>query len=410
MNTPTFSFSCSASPKQSFDVAVVGGGIAGVAAAVAAARQGMKTCLIEKQIGLGGLATLGIVTIYLPLCDGRGHQVIGGIGEELLRLSVRDLKVENKEAKFRGIPSCWEKEGDPEERKKIRFDTVFNPALYTLTLESWLLEAGVTLFYDTRLIEVQKKSSRLSHLIVNNKSGTFAIATQTVVDASGDADVCALAGEETECSNANVAAGWFYYLQNGIAHLSMSTHPYRGDLDASKLTCAGYDGTIGQDVTAQVIESHALIRREVQRLQSQNPGTTIEPFTIPSIPCFRATRRLVGAESMTEAQMHQWLPGTVALTGDWRRNGPVFAITLDMLRGVANENLITAGRCFSMDKTIWDCGRVIPTCAVTGEAAGIAAALAVRHCHGSIRALDAQRLQNTLRETGNLLDASLVRE
>ncbi len=74
----------------SYDIAVIGGGIAGVSAAIAAARQGASVCLIEKENALGGLATLGNIVVYLPLCDGLGHKVSGGVSEELLKLSVRD--------------------------------------------------------------------------------------------------------------------------------------------------------------------------------------------------------------------------------------------------------------------------------------------------------------------------------
>lgn len=73
---------------KEFDVAVCGGGIAGISAALAASRQGRKVVLFEKQFILGGLGTAGIVTIYLPLCDGFGKQVSFGIAEELLRLSI----------------------------------------------------------------------------------------------------------------------------------------------------------------------------------------------------------------------------------------------------------------------------------------------------------------------------------
>ena len=66
------------------DVIVVGGGVAGVAAAVSAARNGSRVILLEKSIILGGLATLGHVCIYLPLDDGLGHKVYGGLAEELL--------------------------------------------------------------------------------------------------------------------------------------------------------------------------------------------------------------------------------------------------------------------------------------------------------------------------------------
>ena len=74
--------------KKEYDVAVCGGGFAGISAALAAARQGSKVVLFEKQYMLGGHGTAGIVTIYLPLCDGFGRQVSFGIAEELLRLSI----------------------------------------------------------------------------------------------------------------------------------------------------------------------------------------------------------------------------------------------------------------------------------------------------------------------------------
>ena len=73
----------------SYDVIVVGGGIAGVGAALAARRSGCRVLLVEKSIMLGGLATLGFIAIYLPLCDGRGKKVTGGIAEELLHLSIK---------------------------------------------------------------------------------------------------------------------------------------------------------------------------------------------------------------------------------------------------------------------------------------------------------------------------------
>ena len=70
------------------DVLIAGGGVAGVAAALSAARAGAKVTLIEREYALGGLATLGLITYYLPLCDGMGRQVSFGLAEELLRLSI----------------------------------------------------------------------------------------------------------------------------------------------------------------------------------------------------------------------------------------------------------------------------------------------------------------------------------
>ena len=73
--------------KESYDVIVVGGGVAGVAAAVSASREGSRVLLIEKSFNLGGLATGGLISWYEPLCDGAGKQIIYGIAEELIRLS-----------------------------------------------------------------------------------------------------------------------------------------------------------------------------------------------------------------------------------------------------------------------------------------------------------------------------------
>lgn len=75
--------------RAEFDVIVVGGGIAGISAAVKLARNGLKTLIAEKQINLGGLATTGLISWYEPLCDGNGNRVVCGIAEELIKLSVK---------------------------------------------------------------------------------------------------------------------------------------------------------------------------------------------------------------------------------------------------------------------------------------------------------------------------------
>lgn len=93
------------------DVLVAGGGVAGIAASLAAARQGAKVILAEQEWMLGGLATAGVITVFLSLCDGKGTQHIFGIGEELLRLSIK-YGYENR------YPDAWLDGNDPEGRKK----------------------------------------------------------------------------------------------------------------------------------------------------------------------------------------------------------------------------------------------------------------------------------------------------
>ena len=115
------------------DVLVCGGGIAGIASALAAARKGAKVLLLEREFTLGGLATLGLVTIYLPLCDGMGNQQIFGITEELLRLSIKY----GHEARY---PKAWLEGGTFEEKRDgQRFLVQFNPQMFALAAEELLL-------------------------------------------------------------------------------------------------------------------------------------------------------------------------------------------------------------------------------------------------------------------------------
>ncbi len=401
-----------------FDVLVAGGGIAGVAAALAAARAGAAVCLLEKACALGGLATLGNVIVYLPLCDGLGNQVIAGLGEELLKLSVADLTEDDLQARFRRVPDCWLPGGDLEERQRVRYQVEFNPVAYMLALEKLVVDSNIHLLYDTRVCAVKKNGDHISHLIIENKSGRSAVACRAVVDASGDADLCFLAGEETETLDSNVLCGWFYHYDERGIHLHSLSNDFSPYALKDGATGPFFCGDDAGQVTAQILGSRQLIRQRLERLRQTSPGDDLQPVSIPTIATFRMTRRLVSSFSLGEqhAQTAQSLfshPGssftdTVGLTGDWRKRGPVYPIPLRALRGEKNHNLLAAGRCISADTTAWDVTRAIPTCVVTGEAAGAAAALAVQHTAGDVHALPITLLQERLRRQGVLLAQDLI--
>ena len=391
-----------------YDVLVAGGGIAGVAAAVAARRQGASVCLVEKTAGLGGLATLGNVTVWLPICNGFGRQVIGGIGEELLRLSVGDLKKPNSAAGFHGIPPCWEPGGDPQERRRQRFYASFNPSAYLFALERWVADAGVTLLYDTACCALKRRGPRLTHALIENKSGRQALAAQTFIDATGDADLCHLAGEATESLDSNVLCGWFYYLEDGTLHSHKWTNAFSPDLTREGGTGPFFRGDDGRQVTDLVLGSRELIRRRLDDLRVRHPDADIQLFAPPSIACFRATRRLVGRITLLDEHVHQWFDDTCGLTGDWRKPGPVWAIPWRSLCAVGTRNLAAAGRCISAAGSAWDVTRAIPGCAATGEAAGTAAALACQRTRGDLHRLETAEIQAALHRRGALLDAALV--
>ena len=392
-----------------YDVAVVGGGIGGVSAALAAARAGVRVVLIEKMFGLGGLATLGNVVKYLPLCDGRGNQVMGGIAEELLRLSEQDIHQTDVLAGFIPVPDCWDAGGDVEERKSKRLFSSFNPASFQLYMEDVLEQSGVTLMYDTRLCNVLADNRKIHHLIVENKSGRLAIAAKSVVDASGDADVCHLLNCETELFPNNVLAAWHYLVRNGRLKLQPMSRRY--DKEHGRGTRAEapfFNGVDHKELTEHVLQSRKELLKNLATLRQESPEDAIYPINLPSIPDIRMSRCLKNTFAMSEADMHTWTDDCVGLTGDWRRRGPVYPIPLRALRADTCANLFTAGRCISADKTVCDVTRAIQTCAVSGEASGTASAMQVKHNFWA--ELPIAELQKALLTNGVILDRELVQE
>ena len=197
----------------SCDVLVAGGGIAGIAAALAARRAGADVLLLEREYVLGGLATAGLVTVYLPLDDGAGHQMSFGIAEELLRLSTVHAR-ENREGRN---PAAWLDGGTFEEKRDgHRFEVQFNPALFAIECEKLLLNEGVRILYGTIVCDVHKSGDLIDSVIIENKSGRSAVRIRSVVDCTGDADICLYAGAPTETfRQGNVLAAWYYFLGSG---------------------------------------------------------------------------------------------------------------------------------------------------------------------------------------------------
>jgi hypothetical protein len=136
-------------------------------------------------------------------------------------------------------------------------------------------------------------------------------------------------------------------------------------------------------------------------------GQDVVPIHIPSIACFRMTRRLRGTVELSAADKHRFFADTVGLTGDWRRPGPVYSIPLGMLAAVKHDNLLVAGRCVSAVGEAWDVVRAIPTCVVTGQAAGAAAAMR-RNPDFTVRSLPIPELRNQLCRAGVIIERSLV--
>ena len=386
-----------------YDTVVVGGGFAGVAAALAAARGGNKVLLCEREFMLGGLGTAGLVTIYLPLCDGLGHQVSFGIAEELLKLSIQN----GCEAEY---PKAWLEGGTYEEKCAKRYRLRYNAALCAILYEKKLLEEGVELLYGTHVCAVSVDEGCINHLIMENKSGRCAVEVGNVIDCSGDADICALAGEDTKLyTKGNILAGWYYYCDDGKFNLQMVGASDVPDDEAKRkemeraVGAKRYSGLGGKELTEQMIDSHDATYRHFLRKGDLTDDHCLA--TMASIPQVRMTRGLYTGFALDVSHDKVHFDDSVGLFSNWKKKGPVYELPYRILHGGKIKNLAAAGRAVSATEDMWDVTRVIPVCAVTGEAVGTAAALGKNFDEIEITAL-----QNKLRENGVKLHVEEVLE
>lgn len=384
--------------SEECDVLVCGGGFAGISAALAAARQGKKTILLERQFILGGLGTAGLVTIYLPLCDGMGRQVSFGIAEELLRLSVSL----GAEADY---PENWLENTDAALRTEAdkRFEVRYNPTLFAILAEQLLMKENVKILYGTYAVAVDKTDDKINAVITESKSGRRAIKAASVVDATGDCDIAFLAGAPTDTfKQGNVLAAWYYFLDNSGYKLNMlgfadiPDDQKNGENEVGMLINRRFMGLDADELSQMVQLSHNAVLADIKK--SRFRGNDLVPTSMATIPQIRMTRKLVGEYVLHDTEVHKYFEDSIGLVSDWRKRGPVYEVPFKTLYSGKIKNLITAGRCTSVTDSMWDIMRVIPCCAVTGQAAGTAAALT-----DDFTALDIKRLQAKLSDSGVVL-------
>ncbi len=381
--------------NREYDVAVAGGGFAGISAALAAARAGARVVLFEKEYLLGGLGTAGLVTIYLPLCDGYGRQVSFGIAEELLRLSIRHG------AEGRYPKNFLDGEGTRTARDP-RFEVQYNPQTFAILAEQLLLSEGVDILYGSYVVDAEVKEQRIESLTVVNKSGHTRYFVRSAVDATGDCDIAHFAGAKTETHKAgNVLAAWYYYADRQGYHLCMhgfadKPKEEQDGSEAAPLVAKRFSGLSGEELSEMTVLSHAEALKSCLERREKHPETALA--TLPSIPQIRMTRRIVGEKTLPYDALHTYQGDSIGMVSNWKERGPVWEVPFGTLYSPALKNLAIAGRCTSVDERLWDVMRVIPCCAVTGEAAGTAAALT-----DDLSALDIAVLQSALKKRGVVL-------
>lgn len=374
------------------DVVVAGGGVAGVAAAVCAARQGASVILIEKANFLGGLWTGGLV---LPVLATRSKgkvlesdKVSLGICEEICSTLLKNgwaVDPMNPHA-------------DPEAAKYL--------------LEKFLFDAGVVTLYNSTVCGVTMKGGRIQSVLVDCSVGRIAIQCAVAVDASGDGMLFSFAGDPYEARRYHMSTsyrvgglsdkkGWRVTPVPGMSYVPHGTMDAMDCLDVFKVSA--------------LQQQHRLeIWEAVQKQREKHPGI----FLMECGPTtgVRVTRVLDSLHNVTLDESMEWTeyedvigmgggcdPFTYKGARIEREKRPVWQIPYRSLLPRETRNLLVAGRCFGYDQGItWD-AREISTCFVTGQAAGTAAALVARTgC--AARDLDVELLQRELRQNNVRLD------
>jgi glycine/D-amino acid oxidase-like deaminating enzyme len=414
------------------DVLVVGGGSAGIAAAVAASRQGARAMLVERYGSLGGLATNGLIILLLTLDDGHGKQVVAGLCQEIVdRLAARkacyfppkDEWGSTDQARVEHYRRYGLVNGGPpnkadvatyglvEGRHTVRYSVAYDPEEFKVEADRIVMDAGVDLRFHRWAVGVVRDGRAITHVIFESKAGREAIACRSVIDATGDGDIFALAGEaheservhpwlwfrtanaDAEEAEASALKQRYFREVNNAGHL----HPW----GAAERIARDIDATNPDDLTYAEVECRRLVRDELDRLRDKAPG-----FKGAYLAGFAATlgitesRRLVGRYVLRREDMDAApFDDTIAVTGNWTKYGAIYNIPYRSLLPQGTDNLLAAGRCISADHRAHHSTKEIPACFATGEAAGVGAALALQH-GTSPAAADVGSVRRALRAAG----------
>lgn len=381
-----------------YDVVVAGGGVAGVAAALSARRAGGRVLLTEKSLKLGGLATLGLINLFVPLCNGRGTAIIGGMCEELLRLSIR--------RGYDSLPEAW-RDGKAQPGEKTRYVTRFSPDIFAMELSALLDDEGVGLLYDALATRpVMREDGRCEGVTVETKDGRGFYRAGMVVDATGDADLLSRAGVPTV-----LGGNYFTYMGRAIDIEHCRRAADTGNIEDAYYTIAGGEANLyggghpkgmpmlsgldAREITRYVVDNHRLI---LDKLDAQHRSER-DVVQLPGMPQMRTTRRIDGDYALMTDDAYRHFDDSVCAICDFDRRDFLYEVPLRCLTRRGYPNLITAGRSASACGYAWDVLRVIPPAILTGQAAGLAAMRALGE-GSAVYDVDIAGLQGSLSAAG----------
>lgn len=381
----------------SWDIIVCGGGVAGVAAALAAARDGKKVLILEKTLTFGGLATNGGVNLFVAMCNGNGKQIIFGMADELIKLSW--------ECSWTNTHETW-RFNHPE--KKSRLAGKFSPALFSLATSELLQKEGVEIYLDTIISGAVVENGHIEGIIVDSKSGREYLKAKMFIDATGDADLLKRAGVPTVDGK-----NYFTYFAYGMDLKSIEKALAEKNIGIATRHIAGgnadlsgggqpvgrklYTGVTKEEVTEYILENQKVLYDSIKGFDKNYFDLTF----LPVMPQFRTTRRIDGNKTFTENFLYQHCEDSIGAVNDFQTAFKLFEIPYGALIRDGFDNVITAGRSVSASGYGWDIARVIPPAIITGQAAGNACCLALDSSK-PIYSISVADLQNRL-ETQNVM-------
>lgn len=377
------------------DVVVVGGGPAGFAASIAAAREGCDVLLLERGYFIGGLFTGCDVTLlnnmYSPTPDGRVQAVFGLCDELCRRLDSHKMLA------WAGTPPNV----DTEATKYF--------------MERMCVEAGVRILYGVQAAQVSMSGDRIDAVIMETKSGRVAVNAKFVIDCSGDGDILEWCAEDYYEYKYDISSMWRVGNVGNVRFGSATPNEgvRTGHLGDGVKDVDGLDIYV---LTRAQIELREQMWQQVQELRQKPESGGAYLVSSPSVVGVRTTRVLNSVFNVTVGGAAEGVsyPDVIGFTGsdstiEWKGEKipgvkrKIWQVPYRSLVPRRVNNLLVAGRCFGFEQGLRYDAREVGTCIMTGEAAGAAAANALAN-RCSVRDVDVTVLQATLRSHGVKLD------
>ena len=412
------------------DVVVVGGGSAGLTAAISAARNGCSVTLLERYHHLGGMASGGMVLVLDDMANGNEVTVTGIVDEFIHRMSKEGMAVCPPESDRLGtieMSRKWRRWGAHDFHSKanpqpITYAVAFDPDSWKRTSLALLKENGINLRLHSVFSDAIVEDGKVRGVVCQTNVGRQAILGDVIIDATGDLNVAASAGAEftqgqyivtTVFRLAHVdteEAERFEYehaeehkqldrearrILGGAWNMWWLKTPIPGVVWCNCPHMPGYDGISPEDLTAAEFDGRERMIRLFEYARSHRPGFQ--------------NSYLLGAAEQVGVRQTRLLNGEYVVTKDDVVSRKHFVDTVCRGRDYYTpyrallpkklDQLIIAGRHYSAEPDAQKMSREIPPCMMQGEAAGVAASLSLQN-NVSLRQVDPREIQKAMRAQG----------